>query len=690
MTWKRTVCPHDCPDACGILARVDEGGKVVEIKGDPEHPFTRGGLCGKVNRYGERLYSPYRVLHPMRRIGDKGAGRFERISWDEALDEIAGRLQEIIRRHGGESILPYAYAGTMGRVQMMAGHRFFHRIGASRLYRTICSSCAGAAHDYTFGINRTSDPESVVESDMVVVWGMNCVATNIHGFHFMREAQRRGARLWVVDVYRTKTAALADEFVQVRPGTDAALALGMMHVLISEDLLDHDYIAGRTHGFERLKPHVLEHYSPEKASAITGVPVESIIRMGRAYGKARAPFIRSGYGYSRHTNGGMNMRAVACLPGLVGAFRKRGGGYLQSTWEHAELDMDAVTRPDLMSSPTRSVNMVLLGDALLEADPPIMGMYVYNSNPAAVAPDQKKVTRGLRREDLFLAVHEQLFTDTTDYADIVLPATTSFEHPDLYQSYGHLYLQMAQPVTAPVGEAKSNLEVFNLLARRMGLSESVFTDSEEDVIRQALRVEAPAMEGVTYEKLQEGKAIRVNRPVFFDPFADGFPTPSGKLEFHSDQLEARRLPPLPTYVPGVEGFEKADAAYDLQLVTPPSQHFLNSSFGGSITSLKLEEKPRLKIHPEDASRRGIEEGRLVRVFSRRGEILLFAEVTDQTARGVVVSESVWWSKQMPGGKGINTLTSQYTSDLGDGGTFHESLVGVAPYSESSEFSVQEG
>jgi len=660
------------------LALVDDNGKVIEIKGDPDHPFTRGGLCGKVNRYADRIYSPYRVLYPMKRAGEKGEGRFKRISWEEALDEIAFRFNGIIRTHGGEAILPYSYAGTMGRVQQEVGHRFFNRIGASQLYRSICSTCAEMAHYYTYGTNRTNDLESVVESDMVIIWGMNCVATNIHGFHFIREAQKRGAKLWVVDVYRTRTAELADEFVQLRPGTDAALALGLMYVLISEDLLDHDYIERFTHGFERLKPHVLENYHPAKVSSITGVPEEVIGRMGRAYGTAKAPFIRSGYGYTRHTNGGMSMRSVACLPGLVGAFRKRGGGYFHSAWNHAHFNMQAVKRPDLMPHPTRTINMVLLGDVLLEAQPPVMAMYVYNSNPAAVAPDSGKVIQGLKREDLFLVVHEQLFTDTADYADILLPATTSFEHPDLYQSYGHLYVQMANQVLAPLGEAKSNLEVFNLIARRMGLEDPVFHDTEEDIIRQALDIHSPEMEGITFEKLKDGKAIRVNKPVFFDPFEKGFPTPSGRLEFYSEQIKEEGLPPLPTYLPGIEGFEASDSIYGLQLVTPPSQHLLNSSFGGSKSSIRLEGRPGLKINSQDAARRGIQDGELIQIFSRRGEVYLYAQVTDQVREGVVVAESIWWARHMPGGKGINTLTSQYTTDLGAGGAFHEALVGVAP------------
>ena len=660
---KRSVCPLDCPDTCSILATVEDG-RVVSLEGDPEHPFTAGFLCGKVARYPERVYSPDRLLYPMKRVGPKGAARFERITWDEALDTIAARLHEIARVHGPEAILPYSYAGTMGVVQRNAGHRFFHRLGASRLARTICSPAAALGFNATVGASLGPDPESIVHSDYIVVWGQNTAVVNLHLMPFIKQARHAGARFVVVDPYRNDTARLADWHVRPLPGTDAALALGVMHVLIAEERIDRDYIASRTVGFDALRERVLAEYPVERAARITGVAEPDIRQLAREYGSACAPFIRIGDGLSRHRNGGMAVRTIACLPGLVGAFAKKGGGALQSTGGSFAVNDAYVQMPEL-SPPTRVINMVKLGDALVpDLDPPVKALFVYHCNPAAVAPDQARITSGLRREDLFTVVHEQVHTDTVDYADIALPATTFLEHADLYKAYGHLYLQKADPAIAPVGEARSNLELFQALAARMGFDDDCLREPLESQIRGVLDVRAPSLAGITHAAIADGKPHRLN--VAAEPYASGFPTPSGRLEFYSSSLAERGIDPLPFYQP-CDG-EEADGA--LHLIAPPSKHFLNSTFGAVPSLVARARRPTILIHPDDARERGVRDGAMVRVFNRSGECSLWAEVTEDTPPGVVVAASVWWQKHSPEGKGINWLTSQETTDLGEGSTFH--------------------
>jgi anaerobic selenocysteine-containing dehydrogenase len=673
---RKTVCPHDCPDTCSIIAAVEDG-RVTRCDGDPDHPFTRGGLCHKVHRYAERVHSPLRVLHPLRRVGAKGQGRFVRISWDEALDEVAHRLKGIVAEYGGEAILPFSYAGSMGLIQRKAGHAFFHRLGSSRLKRNICDTAAEEAWEATYGIHVGTDMEGIEHSDLVILWGINAVHTNIHGMHFVKRARRNGARLLVIDPYRNRTAKMADVHLMPRPSTDAALALGLAHVLIQDDLIDRAYIDARTFGFEAYREEALK-YPPERAGEITGVPPQAIRDLARAYGRARAPFIRIGNGLQRHSNGGQAVRAIACLPGLTGAFARPGGGALWETFGAFPVDFAAIEAEHLQPRPTREVNMVQLGDALLTLDrPPVKALFVYQANPAANIPDQGNVVAGLIREDLFTVVHEQMHTDTVDYADILLPATTSFEHLDLYRSYGHYHLQLARPVIAPLGEARSNLQLFQALAERMGFSEPVFRKTDEEWIRELLAVSHPYLRGITPERLASGDPIRVNFPRVGDPFAAGFGTPSGKLEFFSQRLAARNLPAVPVYVPAVEGHERKTPELPLQLMTPPSRDFLNTSFGAVERMVRSEGKPRLKINPADARPRGIVPEALVRVYNRRGDCLLYAEVTEDVPPGVLVAESIWWAKHHPGGRGINRLTSQRLTDLGECSTLHENLVNVA-------------
>jgi anaerobic selenocysteine-containing dehydrogenase len=674
MEIKRTVCPLDCPDTCSILATIEEG-RVVSLQGDPDHPFTRGYLCGKMSRYPERVYSPQRILHPLKRTGPKGAGEFARITWDEALDAVAERFGSIMREHGAEAILPYSYGGTLGIVQRNAGHRFFHRLGASRLLRTICSPAATQGYNYTVGASLGPDPESIVHSDLIVIWGQNTSVVNLHLMPFIKEARQKGAPLIVIDPYRNETAQLADTHLQPIPGTDAALALGMMHVLIAENLTDDDYIDRYTTGYAQLRERVLHEHSPEWAARITGLTADAIASLARSYGRARAPFIRIGDGLSRHTNGGMAVRTIACLPGLVGAFAKTGGGALQSTGGAFPLNEDYIRRPDVSPS-TRELNMVQLGTHLTSRslNPPILALYVYHSNPAAVAPNQGLVHAGLRRDDLFTVVHEQVHTDTVDFADIVLPATTFLEHGDLYKSYGHLYMQKADPAISPVGEAKSNLEVFQLLAARLGLATPLLTEPLEAQIRGALDVPSRGKTAMAYEQIADANPHRVTPPQM--P-ANGFPTPSGKLEFYSETMLGAGLDPLPGYEPCCH--EESEAGGDaLHLIAPPSKHFLNSTFGAVPSLVAKAGRPSALIHPQEAARRRIHDGELIELSNRRGSCRLYARVSDAAPPGVIVAGSVWWPKHSPERKGINQLTSDKTTDMAGGSTFHCNLVYVSP------------
>lgn len=673
---RKTVCPHDCPDTCSILATVEDG-RVTACEGDPDHPFTRGGLCHKVNRYAERVYSPLRVLHPMRRVGKKGEGTFARISWDEALQEVAERLKAIAKTFGGEAILPFSYGGTLGLVQRKAGHPFFHRLGATRLLRNICDTAAEEAWRATYGACLGTDMEGIEASDLVILWGINAVHTNVHGMRFVMRARQNGARLVVIDPYRNRTAKLADTHLMPRPGTDAALALGVAHVLIRDGLIDRTYIERRTFGFDAYRREA-EKYSPQRVTEITGIPAAAVEEAAQAYGRARAPFIRVGNGLQRHTNGGQAIRAIACLPGLTGAFERPGGGALWETFDAFHTNFASIEAEELQPHPTREVNMVQLGDALLRLDrPPVMALFVYQANPAANIPDQRQVRGGLLRDDLFTVVHEQVHTDTADLADILLPATTSFEHLDLYRSYGHYHLQLARPVIPPRGEARSNLELFQTLAARMGFSEPIFRKTTEELIQDLLAVDHPHAAGITPERLASGDPLRMNIPSTGDPFAGAFPTPSGRLEFLSQTLAARGLPAVPTYVPAVEGHEHRTAELPLQLMTPPSKDFLNTSFGCVERMVRSEGRPRLKIHPGDAGTRGIAQDALVRIHNGRGECFLYAELTEDVPPGVLVAEAIWWVKHHPGGKGINQLTSQRLTDLGACSTLHENLVNVA-------------
>ncbi len=671
--FERSVCPHDCPDTCGLLVGVEDG-RVVSVKGNPEHPFTRGAICVKVNHYPERVYSPLRVLHPLKRVGAKGEGRFEQITWDQALDEIVSQYRQIISESGGEAILPYSYAGTMGVVQFHAGHPFFHKLGASKLLRTICSAAAEAGFAASMGNIPTTDIETSVNSDLIIIWGSNTLVSNMHAWPFFLDARRNGASIVVIDPYKNRTAKEADRHLKLKPGTDAALALGMMHVIIKEDLIDKEFIGRHTTGFEQLSGRAGD-YPPPRVENITGVPAAEIEWLAREYAQARAPYIRTGWGPSRQIKGGMAMRTIALLPGLVGATHTKGGGIIRSTSAAFAFNMNAVMRDDLAPSGVRSINMVQLGQALTAVDdPPVKALHVYHSNPAVVAPDSARVLTGLAREDLFVVVHEHLMTETAMYADIVLPSTTSLESTDLYRSYGHYYLQMASPVIEPVGETRSTLAIFNDLAARFAFTENCFSETEEERIRNLLNSDSPYLEGITLDNLKEGRPIRLNVPE--DIFSNGFGTPSRKIEFYSQSMADQGLDPLPDGEPSIDG--EGEGRFDLQLITPPRHQFLNSTFNEIEYLRNKAGEPVILIHPEDAATRGIEEKIRVRVFNDRGECCLYAHLTEDTAPGVTVIEGLYWPRFMPNNRGVNQLTSQSLTDMGQSCAFHCNLVEVEP------------
>ena len=677
-TTVRVACPHDCPDTCALLVTVEDG-RAVKVRGDPEHPTTAGVLCTKVAHYPERTYAPDRLLHPMKRAGKKGEGRFERISWDEALDTIAARFKELAG-DDPRAILPYSYAGTMGYVQGGSmDRRFFHRLGASFLDRTICSTAGTAGYKASIGAMVGMDVEEFENARLILIWGGNPVVSNLHLWRGLQQAKRRGARLVCIDPLRTETAEKCDLHLAPMPGTDGALALAMMQVLIAENLIDRDYIDKYTLGFEGLAARVAS-WTPERAAAETGLAAAEILALARDYGGTRPAAIRVNYGLQRCAGGASAVRAIACLPALVGAWREAAGGILLSSSGNFAVASDALERPDLYPGrlPRRVINMASIGDALLDGAEPIRAICVYNSNPVAIAPDGARVRQGFSREDLFCVVLEHFQTDTADYADILLPATTQLEHLDAHRSYGHLYMLASNPAIAPLGEAKPNSEIFRLLARRMGFDEACFADDDARIAAQAFDAADPR--SVAWPLLAERGWSRLNLPEPFAPFAHGgFKTPSGKCEFHSASLQRQGYDPLPTYIPPYESPRSNPslaARYPLAMISPPARNFLNSSFANLPRFLKAEGRPRLLIHPEDARPRGIAAGQRLRIVNDRGAFHAWAEVTDKVRTGVVAAPSVWWRKLSGDGENANAVTSQALTDMGGGPTFYDCLVEV--------------
>ena len=677
----RGACPHDCPDTCAMLVTVEDG-RAVDVRGAPDHPPTAGTLCTKVARYLERTYSKDRVLYPMKRVGAKGAGCFERIGWDEALDMIATRFGEIAASADGpQAIVPYSYAGTMGLLQYGSmDRRFFNRLGASQLDRTICATAGKAGWAATIGASIGTDVERFDESRLILIWGSNPIVSNLHFWTRAQEAKRRGAKLIAIDPYRSQTAEKCHQHIALLPGTDAALALGIMNVLIAEDLVDHDYIDRYTIGFDALRGRAAE-YPPERVARICGIAAKTVTELARAYGTTRPAAIRVNYGLQRHAGAGNAVRAIACLPALIGSWRHPAGGALLSSSGTYPVDSRALERPDLIRGTPRMINMSTIGDALLNAaDPPIRAIYVYNSNPVAVAPDSSKVQAGFARDDLFCVVHEIFQTDTADYADILLPATTQLEQLDVHSSYGHLYALANNPSIAPLGEAKPNTEVFRLLAARMGFTESCFAESDEELARQAFVATHPRAAGIDWETLKAAGFQRLAVPEIYAPFAEGnFPTPSGKCEFYSATLAREGHDPLPTFIPPRESVASNPALaqrYPLAFLSPPARNFLNSSFANLPTFVAEEKTPHLDVHADDAKPRGIATGHRVRIFNDRGSFTATARVTDRTRPGVVVAPSIWWKKLTPDGTNANNVTSQALTDLGRAATFYDCLVEV--------------
>ena len=672
------ACPHDCPDTCGMHISV-ENGVAVKVEGAKDMPFTQGTLCTKVARYLDRTYSKERVLHPLKRVGAKGAGRFERISWDEALDTIAAKFKQIAAVEP-QSILPCSYAGTMGLVQYASmDRRFFHKLGASLLDRTLCSAAGKVGMKITLGAGVGMDPERFDEAKLILIWGSNSIVSNLHLWSRVQEAKRRGARVIAIDPYRSLTAAKCDQHIAPLPGTDAALALGMMQVIISEGLYDADYVERHTLGFAQLCERVRD-YPPQKAAAICGLAAADIVALAREYAGTRQVAIRLNYGMQRHSGGGMAVRAITCLPALTGHWRDAAGGVVLSTGDWYGMNHAALERPDLIPNRPRTINQSALGDALTAADPPVRAIYVYNNNPVAVCPDSQKVIAGFRREDLFTVVHEIFLTDTADYADIVLPATTQLEHYDVHKSYGHLYVLANSPAIAPVSEAKPNSEVFRLLAARMGFTDACFSDSDEDICRQALASANPRMAGIEWDTLKERGWQRLNVPARFAPFAEGnFPTPSGKCEFWSETAKSMGMDPLPVYTPPRESAQSAPQlakTYPLAFISPPARNFLNSSFANLAFALDEAGEPYLDIHPADAAARGIADGDQVRIYNGRGAFAAKARVSERVRPGVAAALSVWWKKLSPDGRNANEVTSQALADMGGSATFYDCLVEV--------------
>jgi anaerobic selenocysteine-containing dehydrogenase len=670
----RGACPHDCPDTCALLVSVD-GGRVVRVAGDPEHPTTHGALCTKVSRYPERTYHPERVLQPLKRIGPKGSGRFEPVSWDAALDDIAARLKAIAA-HDPQAILPYSYAGTMGLVQGESmAMRFFHRLGASRLDRTICANAGGEALAATYGGKIGMHVEHFAESKLLLIWGSNSITSNLHFWTFAQQAKRHGAKLVCIDPRRSETAEKCHQHIALRPGTDGALALGLMHELIANDWLDHDYIARHVDGWPALRERALP-WTPERTAAACGITADEVRQLAHDYGNTQPAAIRLNYGMQRAHGGGNAVRLVALLPCLTGAWRHRAGGMLLSSsgwFKHARNDA-GLQRPDLLAGrQPRTINMSTIGDDLLREASPAFGpkieaLVVYNSNPVAVAPHSRQVVAGFARDDLFTVVLEHFLTDTADHADYVLPATTQLEHWDVHTTYGHTYVLVNEPAVPPLGQARSNAAIFRALAARMGFDDPCFGDSDEALARSAIHPEV-----ADFDTLRQRGWVKLDLPEA--PFADGgFHTPSGKVMVDAPGLG------VPDFVPNHECAEATPelaARYPLAMISPPARHFLNSTFVNVKSLRAIEGEPLVEIHPDDAAPRGITSGQVVAVFNDRGRYRCKAEVSTRARPGVVNGLGVWWRKFGLDGRNVNELTHQRLTDIGRAPSFYDCLVEVA-------------
>lgn len=674
------VCPLDCPDTCGLLLHKKDG-KIVKVTGNPEHPVTQGAICNKVRNMTERIYHNERILYPLKRTGPKGSGEFTRISWEEAVDEITGRYRELIAEYGPESILPYSFYGNMGILSVDGmDRRFFNALGASQLDQGICNAAGNAGWKYTMGFKGGTSPEDTEFADLIIVWGGNLMSTNMHQVVYAEKARKRGAKVIVIDVHKNRTAQWADWFIPLYPGTDTALALGVMHILFRDGWTDEAFLKRYTVGYEELREHV-KSYTPAHVSAITGVPVEDIEKLASMYGEASTSYIAIGNGLQHHDNGGMNVRSISCLPALTGQWLKKGGGAVKTNGGYNAMDSSYLERPDLRpNQQARSISMNRIGEALEMVEEPIKSIFVYCSNPLVVAPDTERVQAGFAREDLFTVVHDLFMTDTAKYADIVLPAASTFETTDLYGSYWHHYIQLQEPVIERVGESKGNVELFAMLGHALGLDDKAFSESPEEMIAGALDYPAnPYLNGVTLEALKEKRFVKLDMSPQ-ETYLERLSTPSGKIELYSAAMQEAGMPALPEYVPLQEGYDGVsrpgkDDPYPLMFISPPNHNFLNSTFANVEKHQRLEKEPQLQIHPEDASERGISDGDLVVIYNQRGQLELRAMVTDKMLPGTVISQGLWWD-----GKGrkqrANALTPDRLADMGGGATFFSTVAQV--------------
>lgn len=664
-----SVCSLDCPDQCGLLVH-KVSGKITKVEGDPNHPVTKGFICNKVRHMTERIYDEKRLKYPMKRVGKKGEGKFVRISWEEAIDSITSKWKYLIEKEGAESILPYSFYGNMGNITAEGmDRRFFNRLGASQLDRAICNSAGSEGYKYTMGGSYGTDPEDTIHSNLFVFWGVNAVSTNMHQVTIAQQARKQhGAKIIVIDVHKNKTANLADWFIPILPGTDTALALGIMHILFAENIADMDFMEQYTIGHEQLREHV-KQYNPERVSKITGIPVEDIKKLARMYGETSPSFIRIGNGPQHHDNGGMFVRTVSCLPALTGQWKIKGGGAIKGNSGYLSFNTKQLQRPDLLKNKeTRVINMNQLGEALLTLDPPVQSLFVYGSNPAVVAPAGNKVRLGLEREDLFTVVHDLFITETALYADIVLPATSAFENLDFYTSYWHHYIQLQQPVIEHYEEAKSNVELFKLLAEGMGFTETAFMDTEEELINQALDYPLnPFISEISYKDLKVQHYIKGKVC-----FPESLPTPSGKIELYSEKMKQDGYPPLPTFIP-----INNESNHPFQFIAAPNHNFLNSTFANQSKHTKLEKQPELVINQKDAIRLGILNGENVRVWNDRGECVLKASVGDSVLPGVTITQGLWEDKKETK-QLVNSLTPDRIADMGGGATFFSGKVSIEP------------
>ena len=663
-----SVCSLDCPDQCGLLLHKKDG-KIVKVEGDPKHPVTKGNICNKVRNMTARLYDPQRLSQPLMRIGPKGKGQFAPISWDEAIGMITSKWKALIDQHGPESILPYSFYGNMGNLSAEGmDRRFFHKLGASRLERSICNSAGSVGYSYTMGGSFGIDPEETVDTKLFIMWGINAVSTNMHQVTIAQQARKNGAKVVVIDVHKNQTGKWADWFIPILPGTDSALALGIMHILYAENMVNQPFLDTYTVGSDELREHVRQ-YDPATVSTITGVPIEDLYTLARMYGKTKPSFVRIGNGLQHHDNGGMAVRTIACLPALTGQWTVKGGGATKGNSGYLAFNTDALQRPDLLQNKTtRIVNMNQIGQALLDKENPIRSLFVYSSNPALVAPDANKVKEGLMQEDLFTVVHDLFLTETAQYADLVLPASSSYESEDFYTSYWHNYVQIQKPVVEKYGESKSNVELFRLLAANMGFEDQAFQDSEEDMIRQALDFpENPYLVNINYESLSKHQFVKAEmRPLF----PGKLPTPSGKIELYSERMKQHGYEPLPTYTPIAK-----DSDLPFLFIPAPNHNFLNSTFSNNEKHISMEKEPKLHMNREDAIVRGITDGDMVRIWNARGECVLKAVLGENVLAGVLVSQGIW--QDTPGRKQhINALTPDRLSDMGNGAVFFSGRVDV--------------